>query len=139
MSAHAVSARQPPVERLARSIVLRARGHVHGVITRLVSPGDLGQFIKPFVFLDYFEGEPANALQLVRFEGLAQNKFGNAKARSRLRSRTSAGDIIGRRLEFGLILRTYVLELVRSSWAADIFSVVEGKGYPHSKQKLGGE
>jgi redox-sensitive bicupin YhaK (pirin superfamily) len=31
------------------------------VITRLVSPGDLGQFIKPFVFLDYFEGEPANA------------------------------------------------------------------------------
>ena len=61
MSAHAVSARQPQAEAAPRSIVLRTRGHAHGVITRLVSPGDIGQLIKPFVFLDYFEGDPANA------------------------------------------------------------------------------
>jgi hypothetical protein len=41
--------------------VLRTRGHAHGAITRLVSPGDIGQLTKPFVFLDYFEGEPADA------------------------------------------------------------------------------
>jgi hypothetical protein len=52
MSTHAVSARQPVAEAAPRSIVLRTRGHSHGVITRLVSPGDLGQLIKPFVFLD---------------------------------------------------------------------------------------
>ena len=28
---------------------------------RLVSPSDIGELIKPFVFLDYFEGEPAQA------------------------------------------------------------------------------
>ena len=61
MSASAVSARRPQAETSPRSIVLRTRGHGHGVITRLVSPGDLGQHIKPFVFLDYFEGEPDNA------------------------------------------------------------------------------
>lgn len=37
----------------ARAIVHRTRGTVHGPITRLVSPGDLGQLIKPFVFLDH--------------------------------------------------------------------------------------
>ena len=37
----------------ARTIVHRTRGTVHGPITRLVSPGDLGQLIKPFVFLDH--------------------------------------------------------------------------------------
>jgi redox-sensitive bicupin YhaK (pirin superfamily) len=29
-------------------------------VTRLVSPGDVGELIKPFVFLDYFEADPAN-------------------------------------------------------------------------------
>jgi redox-sensitive bicupin YhaK (pirin superfamily) len=46
---------------IARPIALRTRGHSHGPITRLVSPGDLGHRIKPFVFLDYFEADPANA------------------------------------------------------------------------------
>jgi redox-sensitive bicupin YhaK (pirin superfamily) len=36
-------------------IVYRTRGEKHGPITRLVSPLDLGEIIKPFVFLDYFE------------------------------------------------------------------------------------
>jgi len=30
-------------------------GNTHGPITRLMSPGDLGELVKPFVFLDYFE------------------------------------------------------------------------------------
>jgi redox-sensitive bicupin YhaK (pirin superfamily) len=39
----------------ARAIVHRTRGQTHGPITRLVSPSDLGEIIKPFVFLDLFE------------------------------------------------------------------------------------
>jgi redox-sensitive bicupin YhaK (pirin superfamily) len=46
----------------SRHIVHRTRGESHGPITRLMSPSDLGEIIKPFVFLDYFEiparGEP---------------------------------------------------------------------------------
>lgn len=61
MSAHALSTRRLHIEDRPRSIVLRTRGHSHGPITRLVSPGDVGQFIKPFVFLDRFEADPANA------------------------------------------------------------------------------
>lgn len=38
-----------------RAIALRTRGHRHGAITRLVSPSDIGEFIKPFVFLDLFD------------------------------------------------------------------------------------
>ena len=35
-----------------RKIVYRTRGHTQGPITRLVSPSDLGELLKPFVFLD---------------------------------------------------------------------------------------
>ena len=38
-----------------RTIVHRTRGSTHGPITRLVSPGDLGEVLKPFIFLDRFE------------------------------------------------------------------------------------
>jgi redox-sensitive bicupin YhaK (pirin superfamily) len=38
-----------------RAIVRRTTGSSHGPITRLMSPGDLGQLCKPFVFLDLFE------------------------------------------------------------------------------------
>ena len=38
-----------------RAIVVRTRGRRHGPITRLVSPSDLGELIKPFVFLDFFD------------------------------------------------------------------------------------
>jgi redox-sensitive bicupin YhaK (pirin superfamily) len=61
MSAHAVSTPQRQVETSTRSIVLRTPGHQHGGITRLVSPGDIGELIKPFVFLDYFEADPESA------------------------------------------------------------------------------
>ena len=43
---------------LRRSIVHRTMGNKHGPITRLVSPGDLGELIKPFIFLDLFQPPP---------------------------------------------------------------------------------
>ena len=36
----------------ARRVTYRTRGNSHGPITRLVSPSDVGELIKPFVFLD---------------------------------------------------------------------------------------
>jgi redox-sensitive bicupin YhaK (pirin superfamily) len=47
-------AKSPPL-RLARGIVQRTRGQKHGPVTRLMSPSDLGQMLKPFVFLDLFD------------------------------------------------------------------------------------
>ena len=41
-----------------RRIVLSTRGRRHGPITRLVSPSDIGEVIKPFVFLDHAEVAP---------------------------------------------------------------------------------
>jgi redox-sensitive bicupin YhaK (pirin superfamily) len=51
-----------PSLRLARAIVQRTRGRTHGPITRLMSPSDFGEILKPFVFLDLFdhEGPPFN-------------------------------------------------------------------------------
>jgi redox-sensitive bicupin YhaK (pirin superfamily) len=43
-----------------RRIAFKTRGRVHGPIARLVSPGDLGEQLKPFVFLDFFEATPSN-------------------------------------------------------------------------------
>ena len=37
-----------------RKIIYRTRGDTGGPVTRLMSPSDLGQLIKPFVFLDHF-------------------------------------------------------------------------------------
>jgi redox-sensitive bicupin YhaK (pirin superfamily) len=47
---------------LARAIVQRTRGHTHGPVTRLMSPSDFGEILKPFVFLDLFDhdGAPFN-------------------------------------------------------------------------------
>lgn len=46
----------PTITSAARRIVRRSAGHhSDGGITRLMSPGDLGQLVKPFVFLDYFD------------------------------------------------------------------------------------
>lgn len=41
-----------------RTIIHKTRGATHGPITRLASPGDVGELIKPFVFLDFFQTEP---------------------------------------------------------------------------------
>lgn len=43
---------------LPRQIIFRSRGIKAGAITRLVSPSDLGELIKPFVFLDAVIAEP---------------------------------------------------------------------------------
>ncbi len=56
----AVAAEQAPTQQTqvtARQIVTKTRGHGHGPITRLMSPGDLGEVVKPFVFLDIFEAD----------------------------------------------------------------------------------
>jgi redox-sensitive bicupin YhaK (pirin superfamily) len=45
----------------AREIVLRTGGYKHGPIRRLVSPSDIGEQIKPFVFLDHAEVVPSPA------------------------------------------------------------------------------
>lgn len=40
---------------VARRVTVRTRGLTHGPVTRLMSPGDLGHELKPFVFLDLFD------------------------------------------------------------------------------------
>lgn len=50
-----------PLLSTSREIIFSTHGHTHGPIARLVSPGDLGELIKPFVFLDLaqFDGRYA--------------------------------------------------------------------------------
>jgi redox-sensitive bicupin YhaK (pirin superfamily) len=50
-----------PVQTRPRKIVRRTRGSRHGPITRLMSPGDLGHVLKPFVFLDLFDLKGASS------------------------------------------------------------------------------
>jgi redox-sensitive bicupin YhaK (pirin superfamily) len=50
-----------PSHARARRVAYRTRGYAHGPIRRLVSPSDVGELIKPFVFLDYFDIEPKRA------------------------------------------------------------------------------
>jgi redox-sensitive bicupin YhaK (pirin superfamily) len=56
-----------------RKIVYRTRGRGHGAITRLMSPSDLGEFLKPFVFLDRFDtaGMALSNLALHPHSGIA--------------------------------------------------------------------
>lgn len=53
----------------------RTRGHGHGPITRLMSPSDLGQVLKPFVFLDIFDmdlrGGPGDRMPVHPHSGIA--------------------------------------------------------------------
>ena len=58
----------------ARRIVQRTRGSTHGPITRLMSPSDLGQQLKPFIFLDLFsvaEGGQAPRFGMHPHSGIA--------------------------------------------------------------------
>lgn len=48
---------EPAAKQPARRIVHKTRGHGHGPIVRLMSPGDLGQTLKPFVFLDLIDAD----------------------------------------------------------------------------------
>lgn len=53
---------------MTRRIVQHTRGNGRGFITRLMSPADLGQALKPFVFLDIFDADRA-MLQAVERSG----------------------------------------------------------------------
>ena len=61
MSVQAVSSPETHSAGPARPVVYRTRGLSHGPLTRLVSPGDVGELIKPFVFLDHFDADPKAA------------------------------------------------------------------------------
>jgi len=38
-----------------RAVVYRTKGRSHGPVTRLMSPSDMGELLKPFVFLDHID------------------------------------------------------------------------------------
>jgi redox-sensitive bicupin YhaK (pirin superfamily) len=42
------------IQQPIRQIIYRTQGNIGGPIARLMSPSDLGELIKPFVFLDHF-------------------------------------------------------------------------------------
>jgi redox-sensitive bicupin YhaK (pirin superfamily) len=57
-----------------RSVTYRTRGRAHGPIVRLMSPSDLGEVLKPFVFLDLFEadmGQMRDAMPVHPHSGIA--------------------------------------------------------------------
>jgi redox-sensitive bicupin YhaK (pirin superfamily) len=41
-----------------RQVAMRTKGRPNGPVTRVLSPSDIGELIKPFVFLDYFDFTP---------------------------------------------------------------------------------
>ena len=49
----------PSLVGAGRSVALRTRGRAQGPIVRLVSANDLGEMIKPFVFLDLVDTDQA--------------------------------------------------------------------------------
>jgi redox-sensitive bicupin YhaK (pirin superfamily) len=51
-----LSSAAPTLQRPSK-ISYRTRGHRHGPVTRLMSPGDLGETLKPFVFLDLVDAD----------------------------------------------------------------------------------
>ena len=53
-----VPTKSPPPHS-ARAIVQRTRGRAQGFATRLMSPSDFGEILKPFVFLDFFDHQGA--------------------------------------------------------------------------------
>ncbi len=64
-----LSTTQSTPSRIAR----RTRGQTHGPVTRLMSPSDFGQLLKPFVFLDLFDnhGKPFSGFGLHPHSGIA--------------------------------------------------------------------
>ena len=64
-----LSTTQSAPSRIAR----RTRGQTHGPVTRLMSPSDFGQLLKPFVFLDLFDnhGKPFSGFGLHPHSGIA--------------------------------------------------------------------
>ena len=61
MNDHEMTSLRMTTEAPARRVTYRTRGQAQGPITRLVSPSHLGELIKPFVFLDYFDINPGRS------------------------------------------------------------------------------
>jgi redox-sensitive bicupin YhaK (pirin superfamily) len=61
MNNHEMTALRTTTEAPARRVTYRTRGHARGPLTRLVSPSNAGELIKPFVFLDYFDIDPRHS------------------------------------------------------------------------------
>src|SRR3982074_3231234 len=82
----------------ARAIVRRTRGQTHGPVTRLMSPFDFGEILKPFVFLDLFdhEGAPLNG-PLHPHSGIATPDLRRARRRQVYRPGQRRGHTGGRR------------------------------------------
>ena len=57
MAISSATASTIPTAAGSRAVIHRTRGVSHGPITRLMSPGDVGEMVKPFIFLDRFEVE----------------------------------------------------------------------------------
>jgi redox-sensitive bicupin YhaK (pirin superfamily) len=57
------TAQTPGLMRGEKTIVTRAAGRQHGPVKRLVSPSDLGEMLKPFVFLDYFDSSVGDGMR----------------------------------------------------------------------------
>jgi len=60
MTQHGTLQSTAPVLERPNRIIHRTRGRRHGPVTRLMSPGDLGQALKPFVFLDLVDADSAS-------------------------------------------------------------------------------
>jgi redox-sensitive bicupin YhaK (pirin superfamily) len=61
MNARAMTTLRTTTPAPARRVTHRTRGLARGPITRLVSPSHVGELIKPFVFLDYFDIDPRHS------------------------------------------------------------------------------
>jgi len=61
-SAQLMTRFSPGPQIATRRIVQHVQGRRHGPIKRLVSPSDIGELIKPFVFLDYGNVPPSDAM-----------------------------------------------------------------------------
>src|SRR2546426_12068137 len=87
-----------PIHTRPRTIVRRTRGSRHGQITRLMSPSDLGQVLKPFVFLDHFDlhGE-AGGTELHPHSGIATVTYDVRRFNPLRRFKRSHGRRAGRR------------------------------------------
>src|SRR5258706_6897183 len=60
------------VQARPRKVTHRTRGRSHGPITRLMSPSDFGEILKPFVFLDLFDtaDQPISGMALHPHSGI---------------------------------------------------------------------
>jgi len=95
----------PELQRLPasrdRGAVVCTIARTHGPVTRLVSPSDIGELIKPFVFVDYFDMVPKrrSLFRLRPHSGIATHR--TARRRSALRGHTgAAGTLSGGSIEW---------------------------------------